>query len=1751
MKPNITLRVLLILVSTLLACQLIAARSLQPRGSAHVASPEVSASSFGESRTLLPDGTLLRVGGQTKDGKVSQTAAIQNPQSGTINVLSARLNFGRAWHTASVLPDGTVLIVGGIGADGRVVKQSEIFDPQSQTFQLLPVSGPTPRAFHSATLLTDGTLLIAGGVGSNGQLLQRLELWDSRHGTSSTAQVQLTVARRNHVATLLSDGTVLLSGGSDSANKSVSSGNIFDPKSQAVTPVSDPQATLLSASGNAAETRATSPEDGAAGIAIDALISMRFSRPLLMGSINSNSVTLKGPTGAVDAKVVGAEGGMLGFVSPSASLLAGTTYSVTFSGGTDLNGTTASYTQFTFTTAGDSSSGDDTWTPTSDWMTHRPTSKWQRLPPLQAPPGVTALAAQVLKLDGTPLQHVTLLIGNRKTLTDGTGRFLLKDIPVGHSSMMVLANTANTKLRSYGIYEIGVDVKKGITNVLRYTIWMTPLDTAHTVKIPSPTLSEMVITSPHMPGLELHIPANTVITGYDGKVVTEINITPIPLDRPPFPLPTVQVPIYFTIQPGSAYLNVMSAGVPKGARLYYPNTYNYPPGNVYAFWNYDPNEKGWYVYGEGKVSADRSQVIPNPGVVIYEFTGAMVANPSNAPNTWPVPGNNSHGGDPVDLGTGLFVYNKTDLVVKDVIPLVLTRTYRQNDSKSRAFGIGTNDSFDFFMVGSNDPGGYVAQNLILPDGGRIHFQRTSPCLGANGYCDFSNAVYAATNTLTDFFGAIIQWQTCNPGGSWTLTKKDGTMLCFPESSAASYDRQSAALAITDRYGNQLTFTRDGLRNLTQITSPNGRYIQFTYDSSNRITKAADNIGRSVLYTYDSSGRLTQVTDANGGVWNYTYDSSNDMISIQDPRGIFYLTNQYDTNGRVIQQTQADNTNFFFAYTTDPVTGKITQTDVTDPRGIVKRTAYNANGYKTSEILALGKPEQQTITYNHDPNTNLLTSLVDPLNRETDYTYDANGNVMSIKRLAGTSNAVTTSFTYDPKFNELASVTDPLNHATLFQYDTSGNLMSITDPLNHQSTFTYNSAGQVLTATDAAQNTTQFSYDSGDLLGITDPLGNSTAQYVDNAGRLAAVTDALGRRVKYSYNPLNQILQITDALQNVTSFSYDLNGNLLTVQDANQNTTTYTYNNLDLVATRTDPLQRTESYTYDPTENRATFTDRKGQMTTYTYDNLNRPTFVGFGTQGNSYASTISYQYDAVDRMTQATDSISGITTRIYDGLDRLTSETTPQGGISYTYDNASRRATSQVVGQSPVGYTFDSANRLTQIAQGTSTVGFTYDNTNRRSTLTLPNGIVATYSYDIDSHLTSISYTLNSNSVGALNYGYDGLGMRTSVSGSLARTGLPQPMPTASYDVGNELLAWNESALSYDANGNMLSDGTHNYGWDARNHLSAIDSGSTGSFVYDPAGRRATKVISGTQTNFLYDLANPVQELSGTTPTANLITGGLDEYFARTDANGTSNFLSDALGTTLGLTDSAGTKQTQYSYDPFGSISQSGVSSTNSFAYTGRENDGVGLDYYRARYYSPQFGRFLSEDPIGFGGGINVYAYVGNSPTNSIDPFGLRPGDKYPTERCAGWNAIWDINQTSKHRSKAWPLGREYGGWMYQNPDGTYSYAAPVPGGASGVDPANFAPIPKGATMDGYYHTHGAYDPAMNGKRNPAPGSPGYNWHHDGNEVFSPPDKEWGDYTGGAYLGTPQGTTEEYMPVSGHPGSGNTTVMSGRNCGCH
>jgi len=277
---------------------------------------------------------------------------------------------------------------------------------------------------------------------------------------------------------------------------------------------------------------------------------------------------------------------------------------------------------------------------------------------------------------------------------------------------------------------------------------------------------------------------------------------------------------------------------------------------------------------------------------------------------------------------------------------------------------------------------------------------------------------------------------------------------------------------------------------------------------------------------------------------------------------------------------------------------------------------------------------------------------------------------------------------------------------------------------------------------------------------------------------------------------------------------------------------------------------------------------------------------------------------------------------------------------------------------------------------------------------------VTSYGYDTPSQLTGITYTLGNNPPGNLSYAYDNDGRRSSATGTFARTGLPLAMNQTAYNANNQLTTWGTASLFYDLNGNMTSDGTHSYTWDARDRLKQIDLGNTASFTYDPFGRRATKSNVGTSTTFLYDGANAVQEVIGGTNTANSLSGGIDEVFQRTDTAGARSFLSDALGSTLALADSSGTLQTQYTFDPFGNTTTSGSATTNSFAYTGRELDAGNLYFYRARYYNPTLQRFISEDPIGFAGGINFYAYVHDSPTSLVDPSG--------STSQTNWNYFWD-----------------------------------------------------------------------------------------------------------------------------------------------
>jgi len=1554
----------------------------------------------GQTSTVLPDGRWLLLGGQGPQGS-TRTAAIYDPRTGITTALTP-LRPARAWHSATVLPDGTVLVFGGAGSNDRALAEPQIFDPGTGTFQSLSIPGITPRAHHSATLLTDGRVLIGGGEAS-GQALTLTEVWTPQTGALDTISAPMSARRSGHTATLLGDGTVLLWGGTAAAT---ASGEVFDPVTANFSRIAGTPWGSLSS--DPPQLAASLPAAGAVDVLVDRPIALRFSKPLRMDSATDTTVTLSGPQGLETVKVVAAEGGMLVFVTPTAPLTPGARYSLVLNGPEDPDGHLLPFTRVEFSTipAPGAATSPAMAAPAtrSDYSTAhahhasnspklgtrseldefewkgplrdgKPYSRWQDLPPLKAAPGVTALAGQVLRLNGQPLADVTLQVGSRSTRTDGTGRFLLTGIAPGRQELIMDGSTANQPGRTYATFDYGAAIEDKTTTVLPFTIWMPVLDMQHATPLPAPTPHEIVARTPRIPGLEVHVPAGVILQTDNGPLPS-ISLTQIPVDRPPYPLPPGTT-FFFTPQGhGAQVLRADGTPNPTGVRIILPNVDHLPAGARVDLTHYNYYRGGWSTYGQGTVSDDGRQIVPDPGVEFKRLGCAFSLGPDSAFAAAILAG--LRDGEPVDLGTGLFTLEKVDLVLPDVIPIVIRRQYRPGNYNPRIFGDYISHSYLMYLVG--DQTTYSYAQLVLPDGIKVRFNRTSPGTDKPG------AIMEHTATPTAFYKARLTWNATRNG--WDITLRDGTVYQF----TASGDLGPLLIGIRDRAGNQLTISRAMPGNnvpITRITSPNGRWVDFSYIAVNTvylISQLRDSLGRTVNYAYYPGGSfsLKTVTDAAGGVTEYTW-ASNRIATIKDPRNIVFLTNEYNAQGRVSKQTQADGTFYQFAYTVDGQS-KVTQTDVTDPRGNVRRVTFNANGYALTDTRAYGTAAAQTTTYTRDATSNLVSTMTDALGRQTTYTYNTQGQVLTVTRLAGTGDAVTTTVTYEPTFNQVASISDPLSHTTSFGYDALGNLTAVTDPLSHQTTLTYNTQGQPLTMTDALSNTTTLSYADGDLAIITDPIGKTTTRFTDGGGRLIATTNPLGRQTRYDYDGLNQLTKITDALGGQTQLAYDGNGNFLSLTDARTNTTSYAYNSMDRATTRTDPLTRQDSYGYDNNGNAVSFTDRKSQITSTTYDALNRPTL---GTYQDS--STTSYTWDAGDRVSQIVDSLSGTITRTYDGLDRLTQEATPQGTISYTYDNASRRSSMTVLGQPTVNYSYDNADRLTQITQGTSTVAFAYDNANRRTSLTLPNGIVTEYAYDAASRLTGLTYKLGPAPLGTLTYGYDANGNRTVLGGSWARTGLPAALASATYNAANHQLTFGSTTLTYDLNGNLASDGTNTYTWDARNRLEAISGGSTASFQYDAQGRRTSKTVHSAQTGFLYDGVTPVQELTGSTVVANLLTGlGIDEYLTRTDPSGASHFLADALGSTVALSDAVGTLPTSYTHAPFGVTTISGTATGNAFDYTGREDDATGLKYYRARYYHPRLQRFISQDPIGFrGGDANLYAYVFNNPSNLTDPLGL------------------------------------------------------------------------------------------------------------------------------------------------------------------
>jgi RHS repeat-associated protein len=181
--------------------------------------------------------------------------------------------------------------------------------------------------------------------------------------------------------------------------------------------------------------------------------------------------------------------------------------------------------------------------------------------------------------------------------------------------------------------------------------------------------------------------------------------------------------------------------------------------------------------------------------------------------------------------------------------------------------------------------------------------------------------------------------------------------------------------------------------------------------------------------------------------------------------------------------------------------------------------------------------------------------------------------------------------------------------------------------------------------------------------------------------------------------------------------------------------------------------------------------------------------------------------------------------------------------------------------------------------------------------------------------------------------------------------------------------------------------------WECEESSREKASGSGVTFKYDPFGRRIEKVSPNATSIFAYDADNLIETVNGS---GSLVarytqTQNVDEPLAMQRGTSTDYYQADGLGSVTSLSSSTGTLAQTYTYDSFGNTTNSSGSLTNFFRYVARDFDTeTNLYYYRARYYDPNAGRFLSEDPMRFTTGINFYRYVKNNATNLADPYGLK-----------------------------------------------------------------------------------------------------------------------------------------------------------------
>ncbi|GAB5443819.1 MAG: hypothetical protein Fues2KO_41680 [Fuerstiella sp.] len=835
--------------------------------------------------------------------------------------------------------------------------------------------------------------------------------------------------------------------------------------------------------------------------------------------------------------------------------------------------------------------------------------------------------------------------------------------------------------------------------------------------------------------------------------------------------------------------------------------------------------------------------------------------------------------------------------------------------------------------------------------------------------------------------------------SVTLPDPDGAGSLAAPVFSYDFDELGRMIEATDPLGNETTFEYDSRGRLTKRTDadPDGAgtltspVTQWDYDNAGQVTKITDPLGRETSYGYDDNGNVTGVTlpdpDGTGSltapVYSSTYDNLNRLLTSTDP--LSNVTSySYDVNSRLISQTDPDPDG------AGSLSAPVQEWDYDDAGQLVTYT--NAVGHDTTyEYDDLGRLTKTTMPDPDGTGTQLAA--------EYSSTYDAVGNVLS--RIDALGN--TTSYEYDNLYR-LKTSTDAELGETDFAYDAAGNITSLIDPENNETTWTYDNLQRMTVETNELSDSRTRSYDA--------------------AGNVTSIVDRNGREREFDYDALNRLTTeewiASSAVIHTIDYTYDAASQLTKVAD-DVSEYDYTYDDLGRLTeidndATPDMPKVILAMAYDAASRRTSLSAEVAGtddfLNSYSYDNLGRPTQLDQAGQtgGNSVsAKRVDFGYNAIGQFTEIERFAD-----LAGTLDVATS--------TYTYDDASRITDLDHSHGSTLladySWTWDVGGRLTSVTSVDGTDDYTYDDTSQLTDVDSDYQTDESYTYDGTGNRTNTGYTTGANnqltSDGTYNYEYDDEGNRTKKT--------------------------------------TISSGDYvEYDWDHRNRLTTVTfRTSTGtktkevSYVYDAFDRRIAKDVdaNGNGTidsgeRYVYDasefqagiggaLVDPTRAFgwvddivlvfdeSGTLVERLLHGPQVDQVLASEDASGDVQwFLGDHLGTIRDVVEyDSGTDSTtvvnHLQYSSFGQIT-SQTSSVNEprYAFTGREWDAdADLYYYRARWYDPTVGRFISEDPIGFAAGdVNVSRYVGNTATTEVDPTGLEDW-VWPWDPSASWNPI-------------------------------------------------------------------------------------------------------------------------------------------------